>query len=97
MEKILLPTIIKLRGQCKGNISTQLERTEYKALYRLSEKDYCECFQIRVAKEKIFQNGKIIKTANFKEIYPKDESFGIWAWSGKEYKIRMIYEALADH
>ena len=88
---IKLPHFIELKGSCRGITTTQVERTDRKALYHRSD-NYWECLYIKEAKEKVFKDGKWIPTGNTVERYPKDEDFGKWAWSGREKTIRAIYQ-----
>lgn len=92
MKKIL-PLVIELKGSCRGMTTTQVERTETKALYRRSD-GYWECFFVKEEKEKVRMNGKWAETGDTIEKYPKDEDYGKWAWSGRENKIRERYEAM---
>lgn len=90
---IILPLIIELKGSCRGITTTQVERTDRKALFSRTD-NYWECFAIKVVKEKVFREGKWIPTGDTVERYPKDEDFGKWAWSGREKTIRESYEAM---
>jgi len=92
MKKIL-PIVIELKGSCKGISTTQVERTDRKALYSRSD-GYWECFYVKEAKEKVFKEGKWIPTGDAVERYPKDEDFGRWAWCGREKSIRSIYQGM---
>ena len=92
---IILPLVIELKGSCRGITTTQVERTDRKALYNRSD-GYWECFYVKEAKEKVFKDGKWTPTGDTVERYPKDEDFGSWAWCGKEKRIREIYEQMNE-
>jgi hypothetical protein len=92
MKKIL-QLEIKLTGSCRGMTTTQVERTETKALYKRSD-NYWECFHIKEVKEKVRKDGKWVETGDTIEKYPKDEDVGAWAWCDREKKIRERYEAM---
>lgn len=95
MKKIL-PRTVELKGSCRGITTTQVERTDRKALYRRSD-GYWECFLLKEKKEKIFKDGKWILTCNTVERYPKNGDFGKWAWCGREKTIQAKYELLDEY
>jgi len=93
--KKLLPLIIELKGTCSGINSSQVERTECKALYKRSD-GFFECFLISATRLDIFKDGHWTKTDDTIERYPRDEKFGVTAWCGREKSIRAKYEAIKE-
>lgn len=94
--KEILSVTVELKGSCSGITATQIDRTEFKAICKRSD-GYFECFYIKEVNENIFDKGKWVPTGNIKEMYPKDEKFGVTAWCGSEKSIRTIYQAMKDH
>lgn len=81
MENIKkLPTEFTGKGEVKGFQFRQLKRGQKACLYEVHSdgKIHYEVFKIKI--------GKIPKSDQLYEQYPKANSFGKWAWTNRDYE-----------
>ncbi len=95
MSTVRLKERIELKGSCKGTTATLIERTASKALYQRDD-GYWETFLVKINPAMVYVKGEWTATGETKEVYPNDNAFGVFAWCGKEEKIRNFYESLSE-
>lgn len=90
IEKIktteVLPLEFEGKGEVKGFLFTQVKKTDDFYIYRVNSgsKIYFEIFK-RIAVAKCIDPVEHVYSENeFKEIYPKANNFGFWAWTYSE-------------
>ena len=82
------------KGEVLGTKFRQLQKSDKAYLYELKDvetnKIYYEVFERRISKESEFViNGTLIKYEE-KEIYPKSNAFGDWAWCCNSFEKAQI-------
>lgn len=83
-------------GETKGFKFTRIASQRYVYLYEVSQNDkiYYEVFKRLKSPVCIDFEKRIYSDTEFKEIYPKANSFGVTAWtlSNLEYATKLMYE-----
>jgi len=81
-----IPLNFEGKGSVKGFTFTQVEKSENMYLYKV-ESDGCthyELFEIRKSPVCVDFENRVYSDTEFKEVYPKDNDFGVWAWTFKD-------------
>lgn len=86
MEKVIieLEKVIVGNGEVKGYTYTQIERSDSAYLYEVSKYGVFMCFEVFKRKNSpvcIDFEKRLYSETEFKESYPKSNSFGVWAWT----------------
>lgn len=78
-----LPTKFEGKGSVKGFTFTLCIKSENMYIYEVQNGRYkhYEVFKIKTVPVCVDFEKRIYSDTEFKEIYPKDEDFGVWAWS----------------
>jgi hypothetical protein len=80
MEQITqLPEVIEGSGQFKGFTFTQVAKKQGVYLYRTGSGSY-HVFYAKTAKVCLDFEKRIYSETELKEVYPRPEDFGKWAW-----------------
>lgn len=97
IEKI--PDTFTGRAEVKGFKFTKLEETPTGFLFKVesSEQPHYEVFKYKLTPICLDFEKRIYSETEFKEHYPKRNSFGIWAWTTLSYeKALLILKKLED-
>jgi len=76
-------------GEVKGIVFTKIDSNEHAYLFLVENFEaktiYYEVFERRVVAVCIDFEKRIYSETDFKEIYPKANDFGVWAWTNPDY------------
>lgn len=85
----LLPEEFLGTGEVKGDVFHQKHRSEHAFMYERVHMEtgvtYYEVFQRKINKETLFKTAEHTRVIPEQENYPKQPSFGVWAWCFSNY------------
>ncbi|MBI9036325.1 MAG: hypothetical protein JEZ03_17835 [Bacteroidales bacterium] len=83
-----LPKLFIGTGEVRGFQFTQVKKSESAYIYQVNVegKIYFEIFERKSTQKCIDFKQRIYSETEFKEIYPKANSFGFWAWTYPTYQ-----------
>jgi hypothetical protein len=83
-----IPTNFEGKGEVKGFTFTQVEKSEKMYLYKVKYEGfvYYELFEIRTAPLCVNFENREYSDTEFREVYPKANDFGVWAWTFRDLK-----------
>ena len=91
-------------GEVKGLEFAKLRENEYAFVYKVSytnedgiSKYWYEVFEKRISKETDTTIGGVDVHFDAREIYPKSNSFGVWAWTcGTLDRVLKLYTSISN-